>query len=112
MSEEAKTLTEAERAERDIASLRMRGYFVRQNPNRYDRKDMVERIMDMMAGSLKFGAYRVRDPETDAWGPIQFHLLYDNHVMAILSEQSAKLFVTMYQQVMDKQQASTSTPSE
>lgn len=98
-----KEYTPEERDKADIERLHMRGFFVREQPNRYDRKDMVDRVMVMMAGPLKFAAYKVRDPETDEWGPMQFHLMYDNHVMAVLSEQSAKLFVTMYQQVMEKQ---------
>lgn len=103
MTEENKVLTPEERDKADIARLHGRGFFVREQPNRYDRKDMVDRVMVMMAGPLKFAAYKVRDPETDEWGPTQFHLVYDNHVMAVLSEQSARLFVTMYQQVMEKQ---------
>lgn len=109
MTEETKPLTQEEIDQRDIERLRGRGFFVRENENRYSRADTVDRIMDMMAGPLKFGAYRVRDPETDAWSPIQFHLLYDNHVLAVMSESSAKLFVTMYQQVMEKQTV-TETP--
>ena len=60
--------------------------------NQYDTKDRVKRGAVIIAGSLKMAAYRVRDPETDEWGPQQFHATYDNHVLAMMSEETAKLF--------------------
>lgn len=89
-----------EKDKADIERLKLRGWFVRKNPNRYDRKDMIQRLSVLYAGSLKFAAYRVRDPETDVWGPVQFHLMYDNHVLAVMGQESAKLFCTMYEKTM------------
>lgn len=60
--------------------------------NKYDWKDRVERGAVLIAGPLKMATYRVRDPETDQWSPQQFHATYDNHVLAVMSEESAKLF--------------------
>lgn len=63
--------------------------------NRYDKRDIVRREAVMIAdgiGSMKMAAYRVRDPETDEFSPLQFHFTYDNTVMAVMGERSAKLF--------------------
>ncbi len=60
--------------------------------NQYDWKDRVERGAVIIAGPLKMATYRVRDPETDEWSPQQFHATYDNHVLAVMSGQTAKLF--------------------
>ncbi len=60
--------------------------------NHYDKKDRIQRGAVIIAGALKMAAYRVRDPETDEWGPQQFHATYDNHVLAMMGEESAKLF--------------------
>ncbi len=61
--------------------------------NQYDKKDRIQRGAVIIAGSLKMAAYRIRDPETDEWGPQQFHATFDNHVLALMSEETAKLFV-------------------
>ena len=60
--------------------------------NLYDKRDRVKRGAVIIAGSLKMAAYRVRDPETDEWGSQQFHATYDNHVLAMMSEETARLF--------------------
>jgi hypothetical protein len=60
--------------------------------NRYDTHDFVKRESVIIAGPLKVAAYRVRDPETLEWSPIHFHMTYDNIVLGMLSEESAKLF--------------------
>ena len=77
-----------------IDAVKSAGYFVRKNPNRYDRRDMVQRLGRIEAGAMKIAAYRVRDPETDEWGSAQFHLTYDNTVLGVMGEQAARLFVT------------------
>jgi len=62
--------------------------------NSYDKKDIVRRLGVINAGPLKLAAYRVRDPETGEFSNVQFHMTYDNMVMAVMSEESAKLFCT------------------
>ncbi len=62
--------------------------------NMYDKKDRIQREAVIIAGALKMAVYRVRDPETNEWGPQQFHVTFDNHVLALMSEQAAKLFAT------------------
>lgn len=71
--------------------------------NRYDKRDRVKQEGMMRAGTLKIAAYRVRDPETDEWSPIQFHMTYDNTVMCMLSEQSAKLLGTFVRQTLGEE---------
>lgn len=60
--------------------------------NTYDKFDRVQQQSVIRAGAMKLGAYRVRDPETDEWSALQFHMTYDNTVMAMMSESAAKLF--------------------
>lgn len=60
--------------------------------NTYDKKDRVKRLGLIRAGALKVAAYQVRDPETNEWSKIQFHMTYENCVMAVMEEESAKLF--------------------
>lgn len=98
---DARKAEHASRMEEATKLLRGHGFYVTPIANRYDRKDMVQRVMDMNAGPLKFAAYRVRDPETGEWSKIQFHLLYDNHIMGMLSEESAKLFCTMVKRTLE-----------
>jgi hypothetical protein len=71
--------------------------------NRYDRRDRVKQEAMMRAAGLKIAAYRVRDPETDEWSPIQFHMTHDNTVMGMLSEASAKLFATFVRQTLGEE---------
>lgn len=85
-----------------IEEVRSRGYFVRKNPNRYDRRDVVERVTVLLAGPLKFAAYRVRDIETDEWSKLQFHMTHDNTVMAVMGEEAAKLFCRLVNDALDK----------
>lgn len=61
--------------------------------NRWDNEDVVKQISVMMAAGLRVAAYRVRNLETKEWGPLQFHMTYNNLVMAIMTEEAAKLFV-------------------
>lgn len=79
--------------------------------NRYDRRDRVKREATMRAGALKIAAYRVRDPETDEWSPIQFHMTYDNCVMGMLSEASAKLFSNFVRQTLGDETGILATPA-
>jgi hypothetical protein len=58
----------------------------------YDTKDIVRQPHLLRAGPLKLAAYRVRDIETGEFSKLQFHMTYDNTVMAVMEESSAKLF--------------------
>jgi hypothetical protein len=60
----------------------------------YDKTDMVRRVGLMHANGLKLAAYTVRDPETGKHGAMQFHMTYNNTVMAVMGEEAAKLFST------------------
>lgn len=60
--------------------------------NGYDRNDVVKRGAVIIAGAMKCAEYKVRNPETGEYGESQFHMLYDNHVMAMMGASSARLF--------------------
>lgn len=64
--------------------------------NRYDKRDIVRREAVTIASgplhSLKMAAYRVRDPETGEFSSLQFHATFDNTVLAVMGEESAKMF--------------------
>lgn len=62
--------------------------------NTYDKHDIVRRESVLTAGNLKMAAYRLRDPETGEFSKLQFHATYANTVLAVMDEESAKLFVT------------------
>lgn len=59
--------------------------------NNYDWRNIVKREAALIAGPMKMAAYRVLDPETGEHSPLQFHLTYDNTVMAVLGEASARM---------------------
>jgi hypothetical protein len=71
--------------------------------NNYDNYDRVDRVGAIIAGPLKLGAYRVRDPQTDEWSALQFHMTCDNTVMAVMSEASAKLFAKFVSDTLTRQ---------
>ncbi len=75
-----------------IAALEAEVKSLRRKINHYDEQDIVRSIGLMMAGGLRIAAYRVRDPETKAFGAVQFHMTYNNRVMALMSEEAAKVF--------------------
>lgn len=58
----------------------------------YDKKGIVLQPHVLRAGSLKLAAYRVRDLESGNFSKLQFHMTYDNTVMAVMEEEAAKLF--------------------
>lgn len=60
--------------------------------NNYDKLDQIKRESVLLAGPIKIAAYRVRDPDTQEWSSRQFHFTYDNHVVAVMDETSARLF--------------------
>lgn len=59
--------------------------------NKYDKNDIIKLESKVIAGPMQVGCYRVKDVETGEFGKMQIHLTFDNHVMAVLSENSAKL---------------------
>lgn len=69
----------------------------------YDKQDRIDRDSVIIAGPLKIAAYRVRDPQTDEWSKLQFHMTYDNTVMAVMSEAAATLFAKFVTDTMGRQ---------
>jgi len=69
--------------------------------NTYDRTDTVRREAVFTAGPLRMAAYTVRDPETGGHGPTQFHMTYDNTVMALMGSEAAKLFASFVSRTLD-----------
>lgn len=59
--------------------------------NSYDRTDVVRREKVLIAGPMKVGAYRVRDPETDEFGELQYHMTYGNTVMCVMPASAVRL---------------------
>lgn len=70
----------------------------KQQKNVYDKEDFIRREKVLLAGNLKMAAYKVRDPETGIFGPIQYHATWDNTVMAVMNEEVAKLFAKFIQE--------------
>lgn len=65
--------------------------------NSYDRTDRVRREKAIIAEGLKLAAYRLRDPETDEFGSLQYHVTYNNTVVAVMGEEIANLFCKFVQ---------------
>jgi len=65
--------------------------------NSYDRTDIVRREKVLIAGPMKIGAYRVRKPDTDEFGELQFHMTYDNMVMCVMPASAVKMLVSFVQ---------------
>lgn len=63
-----------------------------------DRTKMVQQESLLLAAGLRLASYRVRDPDTMEWGKLQFHMTWDNYVMAVLGEESARLLRTFLNQ--------------
>lgn len=72
-----------------------------ETPNTYDKLDRVKREAVVIAGPIKMAAYRVRDPETQEWSPLQFHLTYDNTIMAMLGENSGRMLAKFITDTLD-----------
>lgn len=49
---------------------------------------------EMIAGPVRLACYRVLDPVKGEWSSRQFHMTYDNYVVAVMQEASAKLFAS------------------
>lgn len=71
--------------------------------NHYDKNDRIQCGAVIIAGALKMAVYRVRDPETDEWGSQQFHATFNNHVLALMGEETAKLFAKFVNDTLEKQ---------
>jgi hypothetical protein len=73
--------------------------------NKYDSRDIVRReavvIADGVVSQLKVAAYRIRDPETQEWSSLQFHMTYDNTVMCVMGEEAAKFFCGFVQRTIE-----------
>lgn len=52
----------------------------------------VRMVKMLRAGPLKLASYQVMDPSTGEYGRIQHHMTYDNTVMAVMEDESAKMF--------------------
>lgn len=63
----------------------------------------VKMVKLIRAGPLKLGAYRVCDPETGEWSSLQYHMTYDNTVMAVMSEEAAKLFTNFVTELQEEE---------
>lgn len=74
----------------------------------YDRNRIVFRSSQLLAGGMKLAAYQVRDIETDELSSLQFHMTYNNTVLAVMGEEAAKLFATFVNAAIDGQAKETS----
>lgn len=72
--------------------------------NSYNPTDRVQRGSALMAGPIKIATYRVRDPITDEWSSLQFHMTFDNTVMAVMGFEAAKLFTRFAKDVIDAEE--------
>lgn len=73
--------------------------------NTYDKVDMVRRQSVILAGPIKLASYQVRDPETLEFSKLQFHMTYDNTVMAVMGEEAAKCFCNFVQSTLSRHAA-------
>lgn len=73
--------------------------------NRYDWRDIVRRESVIIAGPMKMASYRVRDPDTGEFSSLQFHLTYNNTVMAVMGEEAAKLFANFVLKLSESETA-------
>jgi len=80
--------------------------------NSYDKNDMVRREAALIAGPLKVAAYRVRDPETLQWSNLQFHMTFNNTVMAVMGESGAELFANFVRDTLEKQSENSAAVKE
>ena len=69
--------------------------------NVWDSTDTVRLDGVILANGLRCAVYRVRDPETGDFGKRQFHMTYNNLVLAVMSEEAAKLFATFVTHQID-----------
>lgn len=60
--------------------------------NSYDRADAVRQHGRIEAGPLRIACYTVRDPETGRFGGKQFHMTFNNLILARMGEEGAELF--------------------
>lgn len=67
----------------------------------YDKLNVIQQPHLLRAGPLKLAAYRVRDLETGEWSKLQFHMTYDNTVMAVMEESAATLFANFVRNTLN-----------
>lgn len=77
--------------------------------NLYDKNDVVRREAVIIAGAMKIGAYRIKALDTGEFGALQFHMTYDNTVMAVMGESAAKLFADFVKDTVARQQPDIDT---
>lgn len=61
--------------------------------NKYDSRDIIRRESVLQAEGFKIASYRVRDPETNEFGDLQYHITHNNTVIAIMSETMLRLLI-------------------
>ena len=69
--------------------------------NTYDVNDIVRRHGLIQANNLKLAAYTVLDMETGQHGPLQFHATIGNTVLAVMGEETAKLFARFVEMTLE-----------
>ena len=82
--------------------------YARNRRNGYDFADRVQKTHELRANGLKIAAYRVRDEETGLYGKLQFHMTWDNTVLAMMSEEAAKLFARFVRDTPEPDQGAVS----
>lgn len=73
--------------------------------NSYDKNDIVHQNSVIHAGGLKMASYQVRDTETGELSKVQFHATFNNTVLAVMSEETAKLFCTFVHMTLSPERA-------
>ncbi|MGO4706725.1 hypothetical protein AB4072_13235 [Microvirga sp. 2MCAF38] len=66
----------------------------------YDSADQVRVQRMISAGSIRIAAYQVRDPKTDCFGSLQFHMSCEEAAISSMSENAAQLFVQFVQETL------------
>ncbi len=85
MLDPAEAAAKIEALQSEVSALRRR-------VNHYDADDVIRCEAKLLAGPVRLACYRVRDPETQQYGGRQFHMTFDNMVVAVAGEEAAKLF--------------------
>lgn len=67
--------------------------------NTYDRDDFVRREHALIAGGLKYAAYRVKNHIKGDYSDLQHHFTFDNTVLANMPDRVAKAFIGFWDDV-------------
>ncbi|WP_112661811.1 hypothetical protein [Microvirga flavescens] len=68
----------------------------------YDSADQVRVQRMISAGAITIAAYQVRDPATDRFGSLQFHMSCEEAAISSMSENAAQLFVQFVQETLSE----------